>query len=135
MSALVIDVEARAPVWLALSDLYLDTSYRDSVRRAAHDLAGSPYTSDQLRAILFDEVHPVVAANLCAPVGVWDRFDQAWLAQVILRNRRRPRWARPRGRCQLRYAILLWRLLAPRIAGLRAATRPPRSYYDFFPGK
>ncbi|MET0225652.1 MAG: hypothetical protein ABW187_04355 [Dokdonella sp.] len=125
------DIEARRPVWLALSDLYLDTSYRDAVRCAARELARSPYTLRELQAILFDEVHPLLARNLCATAGVWDRFDQVWLAQSIARNRQRPRWLRPRGCCQRRYAVLLWRLLEPRIAGVRAATAPLRSRFDF----
>ncbi|MFC4819982.1 DUF7079 family protein [Dokdonella ginsengisoli] len=131
MSGTGEDMQARQAVWSALSDLYLDNSYRDYVRVAARELARSPYTPAELRSILFDEVHPVLARNLCAIVGVWDHFDQAWLAQRILANRRRVPWLRPRGRCQRRYAALLWRLLEPRVAGLRAATAPPRSRYDF----
>lgn len=115
------DLEARRAVWSAMSDLYLDTSYRDRVRFAACELAQTPYTPDELRRILFDEVHPILARNLCAPVGVWDRFDQQWLAERILANLRRPHWLRSRGRCQRRYAVLLWRLLASRIARRRSA--------------
>ena len=125
------DIETRRRVWQVLSDLYLDTSYRNSVRVAARELARSPYALCELQAILFDEVHPVLARNLCATAGVWDRFDQDWLARTIARNRQRPRWLRPRGRCQGRYAVLLWRLLEPRIAGVRAATLPLRSRFDF----
>jgi len=127
--------DARRPVWRALSQLYLDASYRDGVRAAARELARSPYSLHELRAILFDEVHPILARNLCATAGVWDGFDQDWLAASIARNRQRPRWLRARGRCQRRHAILLWRLLEPRIAGSRAAASPPRSPYDFNLGK
>lgn len=109
------DLDARRPVWLALSDLYLDTEHRSFVRVAARDLAVSAYTSGELRTILFDEVHPILAHNLCVTTGVWDRFDQAWLAESILAQQRRPRWLRGRGRCLRRYAVLLWRLLEPRI--------------------
>jgi hypothetical protein len=113
------DLAARAPVWRALSDLYLDNEYRSQVRIAARELARSAYAADELRAILFDEVHPIVSRNLCAPAGVWDGFDQAWLAERILVNQRRPHWLRARGRCLRRYAELMWRLLAPRIASAR----------------
>lgn len=115
------DLDARRPVWLALSDLYLDTEYRSFVRVAARELALSTYTPDELRAILFDEVHPILAHNLCVTTGVWERFDQAWLADCILAQQRRPRWLRARGRCLRRYAILLWRLLEPRIERARAS--------------
>lgn len=129
------DLAARRPVWQALSDLYLDGAYREQVRFAAHALARSDYGAAELRTILFDEVHPAVAANLCTVAGVWQRFDQRWLAARILAHQRRPAWLRPRARLQRRYATLLWRLLEPRIAGLRAAHRAPRSFYDFNPGK
>lgn len=114
------DLDARRPVWLALSDLYLDTEYRSFVRVGARELARSTYTADELRTILFDEIHPILANNLCVTTGVWERFDQVWLAECILAQQRRPRWLRARGRCLRRYAILLWRLLEPRIERARA---------------
>jgi ParB-like chromosome segregation protein Spo0J len=116
------DLAARRPVWQAFSELYLDTGYRSLVRAAARELALSRYTTDELRAILFDEVHPALHANLYATAGVWDGFDQAWVAERILRNRRRPRWLRARGSCGRRYARHLWRLLAPRVAAARVPT-------------
>jgi hypothetical protein len=116
------DLDARRPVWLALSDLYVDTGYRSLVRVAARELAHSAYTPGELCTILFDEVHPVLATNLCATVGVCERFDQAWLAERILAQQRRPHWLRTRGRCLRRYASLLWRLLEPRVARARAGT-------------
>ncbi|MEO5560591.1 MAG: hypothetical protein ABIO49_11855 [Dokdonella sp.] len=114
------DLDARRPVWLALSDLYLDNEYRSFVRVASRELARSTYTPDELRTILFDEIHPILAHNLCVTTGVWERFDQVWLAECILAQQRRPRWLRARGRCLRRYAILLWRLLEPRIERARA---------------
>ncbi|MEP7042995.1 MAG: hypothetical protein ABI843_08020 [Dokdonella sp.] len=125
----------RRPIWLALSDRNLDTSDRMSVRVASRELARSTYTRDELHANLFDEVHPVVARNLCAIASVWDPFDPSWLAACTLRNRQRLRWSRPRGCGQRRDAVLMWRLLAPRIAGLRTAGMPPCSRFDFHLGK
>ena len=112
------DIEARRPVWSALSDLYLDTDYRTFVRSAARELAATPYSLDDLHAILLREVHPVLARNLCATAGVWDRFDQAWLAERILATTRRPPWW-PHATCGRRYAAHLWRLLEPRIRRAR----------------
>jgi len=119
MNPIADELTARKAVWRALSDLYLDTDYRSFARAAARELARSNYPMDQLRTILFDEVHPALNANLCATAGVWDGFDQSWLAERILRNRCRPRWLRARGRCGRRYAHHLWRLLAPRIVAAR----------------
>jgi hypothetical protein len=115
------DLAARRPVWSALSDLYLDTEYRSSVRMAARELAVSPYALDELREILLWEVHPVLAGNICATAGVWNRFDQVWLGECIVRGQRRARWLRPRALCGRRYARLLWRLLEPRIRRWREA--------------
>ena len=112
------DVDARRPVWSALSDLYLDTSYRTFIRPAARDLAATHYSIDDLREILLREVHPALARNLCATAGVWDRFDQTWLAERILATERLPSWW-PRTRCGRRYAEHLWHLLEARIRRAR----------------
>lgn len=121
MKSAAEDLERRRPVWSALSNLYLDSSYPGEVRFVARQLAASAYAIEELRQILFDEVHPVLCGNLLAPVGVWDCFDQDELERRILLNRRRPRWLRARGRCLRRYALLQWRLLEPRIDKLRKA--------------
>lgn len=124
MKSAADDLEQRRPVWAALSELYLDSSYRDEIRVAARKLAASPYALDELRSILFDEVHPTLCGNLLAPVGAWSGFDQDQLALRILRSQRRPPWLRARGRCLRRYAELQWRLLEPRISRARAAAHP-----------
>jgi hypothetical protein len=109
-----MDLDARRPVWLALSELYLDTDYRSSVRGIARELAASPYSRDDLHSILRNEVHPVLARNLCITAGVWDGFDQDWLGQQILRNERRGLW-RGRPWCSRRLLRHFWDLLEPRI--------------------
>ncbi len=79
------DLVNRRPVWLALSTLYLDTEQTPAMRTAdAKQLARSPYTVDDLRAILTDEVHPACVANLLSPAGEWAGFDPDWLEQRIL---------------------------------------------------
>jgi len=113
------DIAARRPVWSALSDLYLDADYRRFVRGAARELAASPYSLDELREILMREIHPLLSRNLCVTAGVWDRFDQQWIAERIARAQRRAAWLRPRAWFARRYAQLLWRLLGPRIERAR----------------
>jgi hypothetical protein len=114
MKPVAVDLDTRRPVWRALSDLYLDNSYRDFVRAAARALAPSLYTLDELREILWLEVHPVLVWNLWAPIGVWDGFDLDWLAGCILRSEYKRRGRKPRPACGRRYAQLLWRLLESR---------------------
>jgi hypothetical protein len=88
------DLVNRRPVWLALSALYLDTEQTPAMRDAdTKRLAQSPYTLDDLRAILAGEVHPACAANLRIPAGEWAGFDESWLEQRILaRGRAVLRW-------------------------------------------
>lgn len=76
----------------------------------------------RVRSILCDEVHPVLTRNLCVTAGAWDPFDQAWLAERILAQQRRPRWLSARGRCLRRHALHLWRLLERRIVRARIDT-------------
>jgi hypothetical protein len=83
------DLVNRRPVWLALSALYLDTEQTPAMRDGdARVLAQSPYTLDDLRTILAEEVHPACAANLASPAGEWAGFDEAWLEQRILARAR-----------------------------------------------
>ena len=86
----------RRPVWLALSDLYLDTEVQLFREGNARTLAASPYGLDELDAILRDEVHPACEYNLCMVAGEWAGFDLDWLERRILRGGLPPRtwWRR-----------------------------------------
>ncbi len=81
-------MDPRARVWIALSDLYLDTDTNAFLASCARALAASSFSRDELRTILLDEVHPVLASNLLSVAGVWDGFDTAWLCAQIRRHRR-----------------------------------------------
>src|SRR5262245_28825424 len=91
------DVANRAPVWDALSEMFLDTELQPAdLERLGRQLAASPYTLDELNAILFDEVYPVCIGNLHSVAGEWAGFDSAWLQTAILKHGqswlRVPRW-------------------------------------------
>ncbi len=88
------DLVNRKPVWLTLSALFLDTEQTPAMRGAdAQRLARSPYTLEDLRAILAEEVHPACVFNLLSPAGEWAGFDEDWLEQRILaRSRAVLRW-------------------------------------------
>src|SRR5688500_1297338 len=71
-------IEERAPVWIALSELFLDTELQDDDReRIAKTLAASPYSEKKLEEILRFEVTPVLKANLRCVAGEWSGFDEA----------------------------------------------------------
>ncbi len=86
------DLAARRPVWEALSGLYLDTDVSLSLKRRVDILAASPYSVDELQAILVDEVNPVCRLNMLVVAGEWAGFDVEWLESRIL-----ARGAAPRG--------------------------------------
>ena len=99
------DLDRRRPVWLALSDLFLDTDvnlFRDGNTRL---LAASPYSPDELDTILREEVYPACSYNLSQVAGEWAGFDDVWLERRILCGGPPPRsWWR---RWQ-RYLALGW---------------------------
>lgn len=93
---------ARESVWLALSELWLDTELDESDFRAiAQTLAASGFTPDELEAIYRLEVAPVVWLNAWTTAGVWTGFDADWLFEACRRNQRRRHSLWHRGRCRL----------------------------------
>ncbi len=87
-------VHERTPVWIALSDLYLDTDSRLSFAYIARTLAASKYKLEELHAILLEEVAPVVEFNLLQVAGDWAGFDEKWLLREILDRQGRRRSSR-----------------------------------------
>lgn len=83
------DLAQRRPVWLALSELFLDTDVGVLLPSLAHDLAASTYSEAELERILREEVQPLLQWNLLSVAGVWDGFDPAWLEQSIVARRHR----------------------------------------------
>ena len=84
-----IDIEARRPVWEALSTLFLDTDVTLLRDYRVGKLAESPYTLDELEEILREEVFPVCSWNLFSVAGVWSGFDQEFLEKAIMKRMRR----------------------------------------------
>lgn len=118
----------RKPVWLALSELWLDTELQQhDFERIARTMADSGFSMEQLREIYLVEVAPVASSNLLQIAGEWCGFDEEWLFSRILRNlRRRPRLTRFRAWFPLtRWALLFgteryWRRLVPLVTAYRA---------------
>ena len=78
------DLACRRPVWLALSDLFLDTDVQLLRAHNTRSLAGSPYSLDELDAILREEVYPAREFNLAQVAGEWAGFGADWLERRIL---------------------------------------------------
>jgi hypothetical protein len=89
-------INKRRPLWVALSELWLDTElsigYLEAIARV---MADSGLSVEELRQVYLTEVAPVVAPNLLTVAGAWSGFDEEWLCSQIIRNLRdRPRLTR-----------------------------------------
>ena len=125
MSASSNPSDPRIPIWIALSDLYLDTDVALSHDCIARTLAVSPYSLDDLHEMLMYDVHPALYPNLLSVAGEWAGFDEAWLVQRIETIRRQPRWRRRISHWFVRDIGTQWRTLAPMIRAARdSAARP-----------
>lgn len=76
-------LEERRPVWEALSMMYLDTDVSLSHAWRVQVLSASPYSLEEMDAILRDEIHPICFSNLLQPAGEWAGFDPNRLEQAI----------------------------------------------------
>lgn len=120
------DIENRRPVWLALSELFLDTEHDfASLGQIASVLGESPYSLNELDEILYDEVYPVCVSNLRPVAGVWGGFDEDWLEAAIRRHLQRG-WNRPRCLKLSRWMIRAdWNSITRLLADKRESIRQP----------
>ncbi len=71
---------ARESVWLALSELWLDTETTEAtISYIADTLVVSGFPLDELEAIYRFEVVPAVYSNALTTAGEWAGFDADWL--------------------------------------------------------
>jgi hypothetical protein len=89
-------IQARLPLWEAISDLWLDTVLPDEfIEGIARVMDESGLTIEELWRIYAYEVAPVVYKNAYSFVGQWVGFNPDWLRTEIVRNLRdRPRRTR-----------------------------------------
>ena len=118
------ELDARIPVWIALSELYLDTDVTLSYEYIVRALAASPYSLEQLHEILMYDVHPALYPNLLNMLGEWAGFDETWLVERILCVRAQPRWRRRISHWLARHIDAHWRTLASMIQSARSAAAP-----------
>ena len=78
-------------MWVALSDLYLDTMMTPgAISHIVRTAREQGFDAWDLRQMLLYEVGPVVFWNCYVVAGVWDMFNEDWLIRKIERNWRRP---------------------------------------------
>ena len=112
----------REDVWIALSDLYLDTDIEPFLEPCAQLLADSAFSREELQHMLLDEVHPALVTNLLSVAGEWGSFDRDWLCARL--RQKRSAW-HPRvwlaRRIMRGYARTQWQRLDEIIVRLRSA--------------
>ena len=98
-------IDVRKPVWVAMSDLFLDTAVRLWYSAIARALSESPFTLQELDRIFHNEIVPNLELNLCVVAGEWGSFDETWLvSRITQRLDPRPdirnfvRWQKETGR-------------------------------------
>ena len=84
-------LDRRARLWVALSDLYLDTELQPVTHAAiARAIITTGYSLEEARRIDREEVFPILHGNLLSVAGQWAGFDDDWLIyEVTAANRRR----------------------------------------------
>ena len=83
------EIERRLPVWVAMSDLFLDTYPFDwTLRRIAATVIEADFTEAEAREILRAEVGPAFAGNLLQVAGEWAMFGEDEVRREILRGRK-----------------------------------------------
>lgn len=79
-----LHIKERKPVWIALSDFYLDTELQDyNFQYITQIILESPYTFEEIQIINMYEVFPVLQPNLLQPAGEWAGFNEKWLIEAI----------------------------------------------------
>lgn len=84
-----LEIERRMPLWIDLSDTFLDTELTDDAyRRIAATISGSEFTEDQALAIYREDVAPAFAVNLLDPAGEWAGWRDEYVRERVLKARK-----------------------------------------------
>ncbi|WP_434340752.1 DUF7079 family protein [Motilimonas cestriensis] len=79
-----LDCQRYFPVWLLLSELYLDNEFDEQASaHLARRLKDTEFSLVQLEQILFSQVHPVLHWNLLSVAGEWVSFEAVSLQDAI----------------------------------------------------
>ena len=121
------EIKTREPIWLALSELWLDTELTErDLNHIASVMAESNYSLGELRDIYLYEVAPVLYPNILSVAGEWAGFDEEWLYGKVKEEVRRSSPAR-RFFHRLKKPLMTyaterhWRALAEKVREQRAS--------------
>ena len=89
------DLQNRRPVWIACSDLFLDTELQEfQYIQIAQTCAQSPYSWEELDIIMFQELWPAFRMNLYSMTGEWAGWPPEFIEDEVLRAQKR-KWRLP----------------------------------------
>lgn len=77
------EIARREPVWIGLSDLFLDTDVSLFDARLSKTLRASGFNADEVEAILREEVGPVFYINLMDIAGEWAGWPDEWIVSEV----------------------------------------------------
>ena len=120
-------IKLRKPVWVAFSDLFLDTDVTLIYSDIAQVCADSEYSAAELKEILFEEVAPVVSGNLMSIAGEWAGFNEDWLVKQITKPKtifssKVFYFLKPRNFGLNRYIRGHWKVIEPQFLACRGNT-------------
>lgn len=102
-------IEQRKLIWIALSELYLDTELSNQdFDRLAEVFKKSVFTLDEIRSIDVFEVFPVLQPNLLSVAGEWAGFDKDWLFAECQKRRSKRKNLIHRIRCRFFNRMYYW---------------------------
>ena len=79
------DIRRRLPVWLALTEVFLDTELQPmDYRWIAAELSASGYSPEELCGIFHREVAPAFLPNLMSVAGEWEPWSEAEVREIML---------------------------------------------------
>ncbi|GGI93465.1 DUF7079 family protein [Shewanella gelidii] len=120
-------IKSRKPVWIAFSDLFLDTDVTLIYDEIAQICSESEYSIAELKEILTEEVAPVVSGNLLSIAGEWAGFNEEWLVKQITKPKtifksKAFYFFKPRNFGLNGYIRGHWKVLEPKILACRGDT-------------
>jgi len=78
------EIYRREPVWVALSQFYLDTELDDlQLLDIFKVIQESPYSIEEARKIDMLELYPVLKFNIFTTAGESEGFDEEWLIDKL----------------------------------------------------
>ena len=87
MKKITYNLNERKPIWISLSEFYLDTELdKRDFRHIAFKIIESPYSLQEIKRINKYEVFPILQRNLLSVAGEWAGFNEKWLIEEIIKS-------------------------------------------------